>query len=206
MNEQETFWAGAQGDAYTNRNRVNWLLRVPFWTDVIAMTGAKRIMEVGCNFGANLLALRTINPHLNLFGIDINDYARRQASSLGLDVMESTALSYFNWLENAKKIFGDANPNDLIFTSGVLIHISPESLRAEMQAILDLSRHYVLCIEYAADKEEEVEYRGEMQRLWRRDYGALYQELCPQLTLMHKWHLDKSQGFDDCTAWLFSKP
>ena len=51
MNEQQQFWAGEFGDEYVRRNQVDWRARIPFWREVIEMTGARSVHEVGCNCG-----------------------------------------------------------------------------------------------------------------------------------------------------------
>lgn len=90
---------------------------------------------------------------------------------------------------------------DLVFTCGVLIHIPPDDLKQVMQGLIDSSVGYVLAIEYEAKEETEVEYRGHKGKLWKRDYGKLYQEL--GLELVEKGFLLE---FDNCTYWLMRKP
>lgn len=190
---QEQFWAGDFGNSYTERNRVNWLDRVPFWTKIIGLTGAQSALEVGCNCGWNLLAIRAVSLGVHLNGIDVNEHALLQARRFGFAAARITApvaaaLSILKY--------------DLVFTVGCLIHVSPESLTETMKAIKDLSRRYVLAVEYEADKEEEIDYRGHAERLWKRPYGKLYQEM--GLTLIDSG--DAGEGFDRCTFWLLEKP
>jgi hypothetical protein len=90
---------------------------------------------------------------------------------------------------------------DLIVTAGVLIHIPPAQLHSTMQAIVDASADYVLAVEYHAEQEEEVEYRGHAGMLWRRPYGKLYQAM--GLVLVDEW--DAGEGFDRCRAVLLRK-
>ena len=51
------FWSGEFGEEYLKRNRVDWRKRIPFWKDVIDMTGARSVFELGCNAGWNLSAI-----------------------------------------------------------------------------------------------------------------------------------------------------
>ncbi len=68
------------------------------------------------------------------------------------------------------------------------------------------SRRYVLCGEYHAEELEEVPYRGERDALFKRDWGALYQRLFPELRLLHRrFESRDSSGWDDVTFWLFEK-
>jgi hypothetical protein len=72
-----------------------------------------------------------------------------------------------------------------------------------MQELIHHSFDYVLAIEYDADEEEEIEYRGQMGLLWKRPYGELYADL--GLTMIHTELIGRDQGFDDCRWWLMRK-
>jgi pseudaminic acid biosynthesis-associated methylase len=184
MTPQEEFWKGEFGDDYTKRNRVDWRARIPFWEGIIHYTGARSVLEFGCNAGWNLSAIQRAFPHTGLRGVEINYNALHQASSAGLIVYDN--------------IYGES---ELVFTAGVLIHIPPEQLRDTMQKLIDASCDYVLAVEYAADEETEVEYRGHKERLWKRPYGKLYE----QMGLIYVWR-GKAEGFDNCDFWLMRKP
>lgn len=188
------FWAGPFGNDYLDRNRVDWRARVPFWRDIIDRTGARSVYEVGCNAGWNLSAIRRAFPDVVVAGCDVNEKAIIQAQAAGL----------------RHALCGEIDPNnidrgqssELVFTAGVLIHIAPDELPGLMQKIVRTSARYVLAVEYAADKEEEVEYRGHAGKLWRRPFGALYEALGMRLVQ----HGLAGQGFDSCDYWLCEKP
>lgn len=188
MNEQETWWAGEAGNAYTARNRVDWRARIPFWHDIMKFTGARSVLELGCNAGWNLSAIADISK-ASLVGCEINKEAIQLAQAAGLQIFEGGIdAAWFTKYE-------------LVFTSGVLIHVAPENLDALMRLIIGTSSHYVLAIEYASEAEEMIEYRGEKDRLWKRNYGALYEAIGLKLL-----HTGDAVGFDKCAYWLFSKP
>jgi pseudaminic acid biosynthesis-associated methylase len=194
MNEQELFWRGSFGTEYTARNRVDWKLRARFWKMVVEMIEPQRVLEVGCNAGWNLMALREVDPKIDLVGIDLNSDAVCEAVDNGIDAHEMSATEVgMLW----------AGSFDLTFTAGVLIHVAPEHLELAMASIANASRKYVLAIEYASEKEEQVDYRGHKDRLWRRPYGDLYEKL--GLTLQATGILGQSSGFDHCTFWLMKK-
>lgn len=182
----EEFWAGEFGDAYTARNRVDWQARIPFWKAIVEATGARSVFEFGCNAGWNLSAIRRIYPDVAVRGADINPVAAAQAATAGLEVTT---------LEEAPR-------SDLVFTAGVLIHIAPGYLQETMTKLVAKSNDYVLAVEYSAAKEEEVNYRGHAERLWKRNFGALYMDM--GLELVQKGPAGK--GFDNCTYWLLRKP
>ena len=181
------FWAGEGGDAYLQRNRVDWRARIPFWSRVIGLTGARSVLELGCNAGWNLSAIRRAYPDVQVYGNDVNLQAFVQAKTAGIE--------YGNMMT--------VNRHELVFTAGVLIHVPGDGLRDVMQMLIDASCHYVLAVEYEADEETEIEYRGQMGLLWKRPYGQLYQNM--GLKLVEQWAPHEVHGFDRCTAWLLEK-
>ncbi len=193
--EQEDFWRGEFGDAYLERNRIEWRLRLPFWRNILNLTEARSILEVGCNAGWNLRALQMAAPTITLKGADINKIALAEAKRADLDVEERSAVE-----------IGALWPAafDLTFTAGVLIHIPPEQLLPAMRSILASSRRYVLAIEYTAPKEEEIIYRGYRNRLWKRPYGRLYHEALDLLPIA-SGALGSSDGFDNAVWWLLRR-
>lgn len=188
--DTKEFWSGEFGDEYLKRNQIDWWARMPFWAGVISETTPGMVVEYGANCGWNLLAIRALRFNCAMAGVELNAKACSRASAAGLCMMNTDIIS---------SSFG---PCDLAFTAGVLIHIAPEDLEITMRFIADSSKRYVLAVEYSADKEEEVAYRGHSGKLWRRPYGKLYQEL--GLELVKEW--PAGEGFDNCTAWLLRKP
>lgn len=186
-------WSGTFGNDYTERNRVNWRARVPFWESAIQFCAPGTIFELGANAGWNLLAIQSVAPNTDLFGADVNQHAVNEARSQGLEVQHVG--------EHGIAGLYEPGTMDLVFTAGVLIHIAPADLERTMRSLVELSGRYVLAIEYHANEETEVEYRGHTGALWRRDYGKLYQGL--GLTLLSQ---GVAGGFDDCTFYLLEKP
>ena len=194
MSQTAEAWGGPWGDHYTARNRVGWTARIPFWRDIIERTAARSVYEVGCNAGWNLSAIRRASPDVALHGVEVNGRAYRQARAAGIvGLHNAPALEILRFYESEF---------DLVFTAGVLIHVAPAEIEATMRAIVNASADYVLAVEYAADKEEEVLYRGQSGMLWRRNYGQLYQDMGVQL--VQQW--DAGAGFDRCSATLLRKP
>jgi pseudaminic acid biosynthesis-associated methylase len=190
----EQFWAGEFGNDYVDRCRVDWHARLPFWESAIHYCMPASVLEVGCNAGWNLLAIHEISPSVQLHGIDINSKAVEQARQAGIEAMTMPAIP-------GCQAHG-AESMDLVFTAGVLIHVPPEDLAATMRAIVDASAKYVIAIEYEADEEEEVEYRGHKGKLWKRPFGKLYEDMGLRLLSV----VPDATGFDKCTAWLLEKP
>lgn len=192
MTETVEFWKGDFGKEYTTRNRPKWQDRVSFMTHILEQTGATSFLDVGTNAGWNLHALRSINAEYLMSGLDVNRGALEEATAAGFDVVEGRA-------DQAAEMFG-AGAAELVMTSGVLIHIAPADLPAAMQAIVDASSKYVLAVEYDAQEEAEVAYRGHVGRLWRRPFGKLYEAM--GLSLIET---GEAPGYDQCTYFLLEK-
>jgi pseudaminic acid biosynthesis-associated methylase len=193
----EGVWGGEFGDEYVDRNLESYGLRKPFWDGLLPRLAPQRLLEVGCNAGGNL---RHIAPHVGeraVYGIDINRKALRTAQQL----LPTANLS----LEAASELPFRDGWFDLVFTMGVLIHQPEESVRTVMSEMVRCSSRYVLTGEYFDDGTVEVPYRGIEGALFRRDYGALFLEVAPELTLADTGRLTAEQGFDDVTWWLFEK-
>ena len=192
MNEQAIAWSREFGDSYHARNRVQWEDRIRFWNRIMVKTRARSIYEVGCGPGWNLTCLRHFRRQA--IGCDVNPIAVKQARAAGLDVYQGDALE-------ALTVHGMQPTFDLMMTVGCLIHIPPQTLPAVMQAIVATSAQYVLAVEYEGD--EMIEYRGEQDRLWKRDYGAMYRDL--GLRLVDTGPVGPMDGFDHCTWWLMER-
>lgn len=183
MNRQETYWSGRDGAAYHRRNRVDWRKRIPFWKDILDLTGARSVYEWGCGPGWNLSAIRAASDwYVECTGWDVNTQARMESRWCGFE-MEVGGYG------------------ELAFTSGVLIHIPPDELRDQMRRIIESSFDWVLAIEYESTRESMIEYRGEPDLLWARPYGKIYEELGLKQVMTG----GAGEGFDRCTAWLMRK-
>ena len=185
----EDFWKGEFGTDYTARNRVDYRARIPFWQHIVDVTGCTAYLDIGCNAGWNMRALRDINAQFELSGVDVNLDALKEAQAEGFDVVEAPA-------DHVVQIFGP-QAAQMVVTSGVLIHVVPQDLKRTMTAIRDVSSQYVLAIEYDSPEEREIEYRGNTGKLGARPFGVLYEEL--GLSLVES---GDAQGFDQCRYWL----
>ena len=188
----EDFWAGQFGAEYLERNKVDPRTRLDFWRSAVEFCEPHSVLEVGCNRGHNLLAIQMANPSAELFGLDVNAAAVEEARQVGIEARVGSASALAGLYE--------ADSMDLVFTAGVLIHIAPQDLEGVMRGIVATSGKYVLAVEYFAEQEEEVEYRGHSGKLWKRPFGKLYQDL--GLTLLSE---GVAGGFDSCAYWLLSK-
>jgi pseudaminic acid biosynthesis-associated methylase len=196
-NRLEQLWAGEFGDAYVERNRGLAQQRRPFWRDVLAEFPARRILEVGCNIGGNLTPIAEIVSASDTFGVDVNQKA--------LELLRNNMPRVNAVSAVARELPFRDRWFDLTFTMGVLIHQPPDLLPIVMSEVVRCSRRFVLCGEYHADAPTEVAYRGQTGALFKRDFGAFYQQLFPELVLRKKGFLSRDAGWDDVTYWVFEK-
>ena len=194
----EKLWAEDFGDDYVDRNRDVASHREPLWRHLHETYGFTNALEVGCNLGANLQWLAQLLGPREVWGVDINAKALREARSRLPDVnaVYSPARSL---------PFRDAR-FDLVFSSGVLIHQPPEALPVVMSEIVRCSRRYVMCFEYYSEEPVEVPYRGQRGALYKRDWGALFESIFPELKLLERQFEGREDtGWDDATFWIFEK-
>lgn len=193
----ENLWAGDFGNEYVERNKQAFNNRLPFWNSVFEEFPVKNVLEVGCNIGLNL---ECIAPHLEggkTYGIDISLTALEQ---LRQKLPKVNSL----WSQARNLPFRD-KWFDLTFTMGVLIHQPEETLPLVMSEVARCSNKYILCGEYFSEEAVEIPYRDQSGALFKRDYGKIYTDLFPELSLVKKQFLDADAGFDDVTVWIFEK-
>lgn len=187
---QEKFWSTDFGDEYTARNphtaeELDRLYRANFGITRSAMNKlflpkrAEKILEVGCNVGAQLAMLQK-QGYRNLYGIEINVAA---AASARRALPEANIL-----VGSAFDLPFRDNYFDLVFTSGVLIHIAPKDLPRALKEIYRVSKKYIWGFEYFNPEPVTINYRGHTNRLWKRNFAQLYLDLFPDLALVKEKH------------------
>jgi pseudaminic acid biosynthesis-associated methylase len=185
---QEICWQGAFGRDYTKRNPAIIDEMDKLYTTQYGITRTDlnlkfldrcdhsiRILEVGANLGSQLQGLQKIG-FKNLYGIEIQPYAVElsKQNTKNINLIQGSAFdipfkdSYF----------------DLVFTSGVLIHIKPDDLNIAMREIYRCTSEYIWGFEYYADKCLEIPYRGRGNLLWKADFAGLYQDEFRDLELV----------------------
>lgn len=203
---QVEFWRGAFGDAYANRNNVRPALiqaRIVLWSEILRHTLAApptTILEVGANIGANLRALRSLTG-ARLLAVEPNDKARGILCDDGITAASDVRAGVASSID-----FPDGAA-DLVFTSGVLIHIHPRDLESSMREIHRVAARWIVSIEYFADRPTEVPYREHTDVLFKRDFGSAWLDLYPALRpTAYGFAWKRVTGLDNLTWWLFEKP
>jgi len=187
--EQEDFWASEFGTEYRKRNTftpekldIHYLQtwgykRSDMNLEFISGLEDAKILEVGCNIGNQLRMLEWQN-HSDLWGIEINEDAVSIAKSLCRKTQITCASAFDLPFED--------NTFDLVFTSGLLIHIQPEDLEKVISEIYRVTNKYIWGFEYFSKMPLQINYRGHKERLWKNDFPKVYQGLFRNLVLIRK--------------------
>lgn len=176
--------------------------RVQMWRRILQPLSPeipKSCLEVGANVGINLRALRALH-RIEMYALEPNANAR--GILIRDDVVPVTHV-----LDGSVESIGLADASvDLVFTSGVLIHVEPARLQAACQEMHRVARRYLLTIEYFAHDPEEKTYRGETGLLFKRDFGAFWLDQFPTLSVIdYGFFWKPATGLDNLTWWLFAK-
>ena len=165
--EQELFWEGNFGTEYTARNQILPEQRQPFFAKVLQKTYSVRtICELGANRGHNLQAFTYLNHNFELTGVELNQAA----------IAELKKISDVQAVQASIQDFQPDKTFDLVFTSGVMIHINPDDLPIVYQKIYDISSRYILLNEYYNPVPIEINYRGHTGKLFKRDFAGEFIE------------------------------
>lgn len=199
-------WTGDFGREYTDRNeytpaeldelyRQNYGIRRTELNErfLASISRDARILEVGCNMGNQLLLLQQMG-FSNLHGIEIQSYAldlaKKRHPSATLTQATAFAIPY------PDRFF------DLVFTSGVLIHIAPTDLPRALAELHRCTREWIWGFEYFAPEVTEVTYRGHKSLLWKTDYARLYLRQFEDLELVREERLPYRGNDNVDTAFL----
>ena len=168
-------------------------------TRLVDMRNLISVLELGCNIGRNLGVLRKLFPKISLNAVELNAQALDVAdANYKLDSKFAGSILEFQ----TDEFF------DLVFTSGVLIHIHPDNLLITMKKMFDFSRRYIIMVEYFNRTPVTIDYRGEKNKLFKCDFGKLFIENFPVklIDVGFLWgHIYDNAGFDDVTFWVFEK-
>ncbi len=193
----EQLWRSDFGNAYVDRNIDAGGNRGPFWRNILERFPARRVLEVGCNVGANLRWIAESVAPQEIFGVDINLKA--------LDILHQRYPTINGIYSPARELPFRDGWFDFVFTMGVLIHQPDSTLPLVMAEIVRCSSRFIFCGEYFSETRTEVFYREQDRALIKRDFGRIYQELFPQLRLHDNGFLSRVEGWDDVTYWVFEK-
>ena len=204
--QQIEFWSGEFGRNYTDRNTMTYeewnreyvskygVSRVDMNNDFFEnLPKNLHILEIGCNTGQQIEALRQ-QSFENVAGIELQFYAAKWARdrAYGIPVIQGSGF----------EIPFKAGGFELVFTSGVLIHIAPDNLPIIMEEMYRCTSRFIWGFEYYSDSLTEINYRGNTGFLWKGDYASMFMKIFPDLTLnkkkLYPYINDNELGNVDC--------
>lgn len=207
--EQMEKWAGQFGKEYTDRNALSLEEMEALYKRNYGITRTElnerflgnldrsiKILEVGSNIGNQLLCLQRMG-FSDLWGIELQTYAVELSKSRtkGINIVKASAFDipfkdgYF----------------DLVFTSGLLIHIAPSDMRLVMGEIHRCTKEYIWGFEYYAEEYTEITYRGHKNLLWKADFVKLYCETFDDLELIKEERIKYLDSDNIDTMFLLRK-
>ena len=207
--EQIGVWEGQFGKEYTDRNtltlpQLDQLYKRNYGVSrtelneefVGSFDRSIKILEAGSSLGNQLLSLQQLG-FKNLYGIEINRYAVQQSKFNTKDINIIYGSAFDIPFKNGYF--------ELVFTSGVLIHIAPSDIRKALKEIHRCSRKYIWGFEYYADTYTEVRYRGYDNLLWKTDFASLYLSFFDDLELIKEKRLKYLENENVDTMFLIRK-
>lgn len=199
--DQEKFWAEEFGTEYIDRNTGDQLTSSNISFFAKSLKSVQKIstcIEFGSNVGVNLKALQCLFPELQSFGIEINtNAAQKLAKTIGDENIFNGSILDFE----VSKTF------DLVLIKGVLIHINPKYLNKVYKKLYESTHKYILIAEYYNPTPIEIEYRGNRNKLFKRDFAGEILDLYEDLELLDYGFVYYRDLFpqDDITWFLLKK-
>ncbi len=207
--DQMKHWSGDFGKRYTQRNDLTPAGMDQLYRDHYGLSRSElnheflyklprdlRILEVGSNVGLQLALLQQAG-FTDLTGVELQWYGVEEGkkNTRGINLMQGSAFDLpfrDGWF-------------DLVFTSGVLIHIHPNDLPAAMDQIVRCSRRYIWGMEYYAPEHTEIPYRGESNLMWKGDFARLYLERFPELEVVTRKRVKYTANDNEDEMYLLRK-
>ncbi len=203
LTPQEDFWMNKVTESYAHDNSTfDEELGLLAWERILSKvekTDVLSYLDCGSNIGRNLRFLKKILPFASANIIELAEAPYQKClTEFKID------QSFLGSIKNADF----STQFDFVFSSGVLIHVHPDDLISSMERMFRLSSRYILIAEYFNRTPVMISYRGEDNRLFKRDFGKLFLENfdCKIVDYGFLWgHQFDNAGFDDVTYWLFEK-
>lgn len=201
-NQQERYWA-TNGDYVTRNTDFDYVSGVKAWKQILQpiQNEIKSVLDCGANIGRNIGFLKdgSLLSKAEFAAIDVNGVALDALSKKFPDVEIYNSSLLDITLEHKF---------DLVFTSGVLIHINPNNLTRVFDNLMSFSSKYLILIEYFSRTPVEIPYHGQNELLWKRDYGKDFMKYSnwKVVTYGFLWGQEFDDcGFDDCNYWVFER-
>ena len=218
MSKQIKLWEGDFGNDYSKRNtftekdieRRQYMWRCVLNAIVSSAANPGRLIpssytEIGAGNGQNIVALHEMHEDSTkpkFIAIEPNLVARRNLVSQKKDRNIDLTIHSYNWLQTED----DQIQSDLVFTSGVLIHVHPDDLVKFMKKMYVASSKYIVIAEYFSAECRQIKYRDTEDTLWTNDFGRIFMENIPGVRCMgYSFMWKYVTGLDNLTVWMFEK-
>lgn len=119
------------------------------------------------------------------------------------------------WAKRSVKIYEQSifdfkvdKKRDLVFTKGVLIHLNQDKIKQAYELLYKSSKRYILVGEYYNPSLVQVNYRGNDDRLFKRDFAGEMLKQYKDLRLLAYgfcYRGDRNFPQDDITWFLMEK-
>jgi pseudaminic acid biosynthesis-associated methylase len=202
LNEQQKFWQQEYADEYIKKNsEFDLHSGIKGWSTILNKTEMiYSVLECGCNIGRNINFLNHVLPQATKSIIEISPKA--------YDFVTSHYKIEKSFNGPIQESSFDKNSFNLTFTIGVLIHIHPDDLVENMAKLFEYSNKYIVIGEYFNRTPIMIEYQGQQNKLFKRDFGKLFLENFNVKLVDYGflWGQEyDNAGFDDITWWVFEK-
>ena len=147
----------------------------------------------------NLRAVKNLFPNIKLGGIEINNRAGKELSNF---------IGEENVFNGSILDFEPVEKYEVSLIKCVLIHINPKMLPIVYKKLHQTSSRYILIAEYYNPSPVVVNYRGNEDRLFKRDFAGEILDTFDDLRLVDYgfvYKRDNSFPQDDVTWFLLEK-
>ena len=213
MTNQVNKWKGEFGHHYHTRNfnAPNAIEnRKSMWQQILNIIVQdndgkcpEKYLEVGAGNGQNLISISELYKELatptqlSMVAVEPNEEAAENIQQY----LPACNVVNQSW-EDSVNIY---KLQDVVFTSGVLIHVHPDKLEQFTDKIVATTAKYIVCLEYFSPECRNILYRGEKDLLWSNDFGSIYLKKGGLRLVMCHFFWKPIYGVDNLTCWVFAK-
>jgi SAM-dependent methyltransferase len=153
-------------------------LRTWFTQQLVSTLKPGSVLEFGCNVGANLRDIHTLDPAIKLFGIELNERAIDYGKK---NVAPSEATFIQGSMADAQQLVAKNGVSDVdvVFTSAAAMHCDDDIFAKAKEAALALAKRAIVHLEFNAWSPAELQnmrnWRSSfLSDRWIRDYPGEY--------------------------------
>jgi ubiquinone/menaquinone biosynthesis C-methylase UbiE len=207
VTERHVFGTGLQQWLWRHRRFEDWARRSvehPHRAFLVERVGrfapVASVLEIGCNAGPNLVALRRAFPAATLFGIDVNRRAIAAAQVLLADAGVENVTVAVGAADDLAR-FADRSV-DIVFSDATLMYVGPDKIGGVLREMTRVARKAIVLNEWQLFEDAGRLGAGARSRWhyahWIHDFQALLAAV-PAVRSTRVEHLPKGLWQDE--AW-----